>query len=593
MDSKRFMFASLLSLLTLMLAWSFRASALPIADTDLSIAGYTLVNSQRISRFEFDYTYTAQVTNSGADVLNLTATLSSNSPAMTVIDASLNFGDVASGLTLASSDSFVVRHDRRLGAFDTSAFVWDVQFDSVNNAVPSSAQLNLSNDAVPTSGAGGSVDAQCSVLNAAGQAINPPPPVTLSTDSASATLSGTVFSFPDSGSYTIQCAVDGTAIVATQPVVVLSDVMDPAYSTYNADLSALDTLHDDVVLADEADDLSALQTAKNALQARLTTVDIAALASAPPLPADADLPSPGELLAAGDTPNPAIDDAFKATILSIEQNLIQANTLLNAYDATTVNQADIDALDSLTQTLDSLADALLASADPSHTAILDVNDELNNIVSNLLPAQSVRGAQFTIDSIALVSGITANQWRHDSRLPEQVYAQLMFDARTPAEFYAHSEQASLLPLPGVGLLWKFRMKVFKKLYLPLLKQIARNLRFLDDNNFLPTGLAPPVIDIVAGPSLGNVLPGTTLSIWGSGFPLTVGDNQVQLETARGVFNIPVLSVDVDGSLGEYLLRAGPVPGGLCTCFLGIPEQGRVTVTTPGGSSAGYLVNVFP
>gem|GEM_PF-5151929 len=468
-----------------------------------------------------------------------------------------------------------------------------MSFDTGAPGVPNTASLTLSNELVSTSSAGGSVTAQCDVFDSSGALINPAPTVVLTTDSATAALSGNVFAFPDAGSYNVQCTVSGTAITASQPVVVMDDFIDPLYSSFNQHLDALSRFEADVKTADAADDLAGLQAAKDALGIQLSALNLSGLAAAPPLPADADLPTPAELLAAGDTPNPSVDDAYKATVLAIEQNLQQVNSLLDSVTPSTITQADVDAINNLTMTLSLLSDALHASADPSHTAILAVNDDLNNIVSNLLPAQAARMAQFTVDSIGLVPGIAQMQWQHDQRLPAQMYAGLKFDARTPGDFYSHSRVVSLLPLPGVGLLWEFRMRVIKTVYVPLMKQIARDVKFLHDVNLLPSGLTPPVLDIIAGPSLGNVLPGFTLQIWGEGFSPILSENHIQIETPRGKFDVPATLLEMDGSLGPYRLEGYPIPSGLCTCAFGIPEPGVVRVITPGGTSNAIIINVFP
>jgi len=595
MDSfSRYPVRLILLFAALICSYAGQVHAVPIGSTPLSIGNYTLVSSQRVSRFEFDYTYAAQATNSGADVFNLNASLSSNSPAMTVIEGALNFGDVGGGMTAASSDTFVVRHNRLAGALDASAFAWDVSFDTGAPGVPVSASLILSNDLVPTAAAGGSVTALCNVFDSSGTLIDPPPAVVLTTDSTTATLAGNVFSFPDAGSYNIQCAVSGTTITSSQQVLVMDDAIDPLFSSFNHDLDTLHSLQVDVVTADAADDLVGLQAAKDALGIQLSGLNLSGLAAAPPLPADADLPTPAELLAAGDTPNAAIDDAFKATVLSIEQNLQQVDSLLATVTPSTITQGDVDTLNNLTLALDSLANALIASADPSHTAILAVNDQLNNIVSNLLPAQAARMSQFTVDAVSLVPGIAQLHWQRDQRLPAQAYADLMFDPRTPGDFYSQSRKAFLLlPLPGLVTVERVRLEVFKKVYLPLMAQIIRDVDFLRNANLLPTGLNPPVLDIVAGPSLGNVLPGYNLQIWGDGFAPTLSDNQIQIETPLGQFNVPVTSLVVDGSLGAYRLEGFPIPSGLCTCQFGIPEPGVVRVITPGGTSNGITINVFP
>jgi hypothetical protein len=110
----RSLFYSLLFLLTF--------AAFPAA-AELSVDNYQLVGSQRVNRVLFDYTYTADVTNSGAALQNVTATLTSNSPNTTVIDNELSFGDVGENATVTSSNTFTIRQDRRF-PFDPTALVW-------------------------------------------------------------------------------------------------------------------------------------------------------------------------------------------------------------------------------------------------------------------------------------------------------------------------------------------------------------------------------------------------------------------------------------------------------------------------------------
>lgn len=95
---------------------------------DLSIGNYTPEASARVNRFQFDYTYYADITNTGPAVTNVSATLTSTSPYITVIEGTLTFGDVGENQTVTSGDTFIVRHDRR-GAFDESALVWNISAD--------------------------------------------------------------------------------------------------------------------------------------------------------------------------------------------------------------------------------------------------------------------------------------------------------------------------------------------------------------------------------------------------------------------------------------------------------------------------------
>lgn len=574
-----------------LLATAAEVHAVPAAETGMSVGNYTLIESRRVSRTEFEYTYAAQITNGGTDVVGVTATVTGTSPAISIIDGSVDFGDVAAGMTVPGLDTFRLRHNRLAGAFDQQALAWDLDF-GVPGGTPASVALTLSDDVLPTAQAGGSVTASCRVLDVQGTPV-PSATYTLSTDSPSATLNGTVFTFSEAGSFSIRCAADGTALMDSARVVVLDPAIDPAYGTFSTQLDTLNAGLDALVAADATDDVPAMQAAKDALQTTLAGMDPGALAAAPPLPADAQLPTPAQLLAAGDQPDPGIDEPYKDTVTRIEQNLNAVDALLTGLTATNITQADVDTLNGLTAELAGLADVIAASDNVSHTAILDVNDALNAIVGRLLPAQAERVAQLAVDSAASVPGVSRLDWQRDPRTPLEMYAGLAPDPRTPQAYAAQLRPASILPLPSVGLLWNARMFAIKKLYFPLMEQIARNILFLRTNNLGPFGLQPPILDAIAGPSLGNVVPGHALSVWGSGFAPNVADNQIEIATPYGTFQVPVLQLQADGVLGEYLLQGAPIPENMCRCTFGIPETGIVRVRTPGGLSNGVVVTVFP
>jgi len=105
----------------------FLSAAVASAQDDLTIGNYTLISKVRVSRTEYNYTYQADVINSGSDIQNVTATLTSNSSHTTVVDGSLDFGDVASASTGMSSDTFTIRQDRRY-PLNWSDLVWETQY---------------------------------------------------------------------------------------------------------------------------------------------------------------------------------------------------------------------------------------------------------------------------------------------------------------------------------------------------------------------------------------------------------------------------------------------------------------------------------
>ncbi|MFH1673378.1 MAG: S8 family serine peptidase [Pseudomonadota bacterium] len=108
---------------------------------DLSIGNYTVVSKTRVSRTEYEYTYHADITNIGSDAQNATATLTSNSPHTIVVHGTLSFGDVASGKTVTSADTFTVRQNRQY-PLDWSDLGWDIHTVSdlrIKDVTPSAA----------------------------------------------------------------------------------------------------------------------------------------------------------------------------------------------------------------------------------------------------------------------------------------------------------------------------------------------------------------------------------------------------------------------------------------------------------------------
>lgn len=101
----------------------------PATATDgLSIGKYVLLTKKQITRTEYEFTYTAVVTNSGAAATNVTATLTSADPNTKVVDGTLNFGNVGAGNTKLSNDTFTIRQNRTV-EFDWANLSWDLYYD--------------------------------------------------------------------------------------------------------------------------------------------------------------------------------------------------------------------------------------------------------------------------------------------------------------------------------------------------------------------------------------------------------------------------------------------------------------------------------
>jgi hypothetical protein len=106
---------------------AFFAISSAASAQQFAIGSYHLQGSVRVSATQYDYTYTADVTNSGAAAQNVVGTVVSSSPNTLVMKGSVNFGSVPASNTITSVDTFVIRQDRRF-AFNPSSLTWTFTF---------------------------------------------------------------------------------------------------------------------------------------------------------------------------------------------------------------------------------------------------------------------------------------------------------------------------------------------------------------------------------------------------------------------------------------------------------------------------------
>lgn len=91
---------------------------------------YTLVNTERVNRFEYDFTYQVTINNGYRAAQNVTGTVSSSSANTVIIDNHVSFNDLAIHESSESLDTFTLRQNRR-HSFDPSALSWEVDFEPV------------------------------------------------------------------------------------------------------------------------------------------------------------------------------------------------------------------------------------------------------------------------------------------------------------------------------------------------------------------------------------------------------------------------------------------------------------------------------
>src|SRR5438309_3141380 len=120
-----------ISAIVVILSYSFlsrpSSAASPAAADSLAIGGYTQTNELHVSTYEYEYTYTAVITNKGPSVKAVVAVLNSLDPNLKVIDGTLTLGDIPGNGSRASQNTFTIRYDVRY-PWDSSKLSWRISF---------------------------------------------------------------------------------------------------------------------------------------------------------------------------------------------------------------------------------------------------------------------------------------------------------------------------------------------------------------------------------------------------------------------------------------------------------------------------------
>lgn len=120
----------------------------------LSIHTYTPAGTARVNRYETTLAFYADITSTGPAYVNALASLTSKSPHIKVIKGSLAFGNIDAGATRRSTDTFIVRHDRRF-PFDELSLTWNITADTAKTlaanfrAIPASGNAPLAVTFIP------------------------------------------------------------------------------------------------------------------------------------------------------------------------------------------------------------------------------------------------------------------------------------------------------------------------------------------------------------------------------------------------------------------------------------------------------------
>ena len=108
-------------------------------SSQVAVVSLSQVSATRVGRTAFEYIYRVNLRNSGSELYGVVATASSANPATTIVDPTVNVGDLASGATSAAADTFSFRQDRTV-PFDTAAIRWTI------DGSQTSLELSLSTD---------------------------------------------------------------------------------------------------------------------------------------------------------------------------------------------------------------------------------------------------------------------------------------------------------------------------------------------------------------------------------------------------------------------------------------------------------------
>ena len=110
-------------LLALLALGSQRLSA---QQQPFQLVSINQISSTRVTRTQWDYTYTATVQNTGAAATGVTATVMSSAPSTVIVNGSLSFGSIGAGQTVTSTNTFTIEQDRTV-PFELSVLSFQFQ----------------------------------------------------------------------------------------------------------------------------------------------------------------------------------------------------------------------------------------------------------------------------------------------------------------------------------------------------------------------------------------------------------------------------------------------------------------------------------
>ncbi len=195
------------------------------AVTELAVTGtYQLIGSKRVSSTLIDFTYRAEITNSGTETFpDVAATVVSQAASTMIVDGAVFFGEVTGGATLFSQDTFTIRQNRTV-PFNPNDLVWTVQANRAPAANAGAGQTMAVGGTVTLDGSGSS-DPDGDDLTYAWSFVAVPPGSTAQLSDAAAIKPTFVIDRP--GDYTLQLVVDDGKASSLPAQVTISTLNTP------------------------------------------------------------------------------------------------------------------------------------------------------------------------------------------------------------------------------------------------------------------------------------------------------------------------------------------------------------------------------
>jgi hypothetical protein len=380
-----------------------QALAVNAAATPASVTGLTKLSEKRIGRTLFEYEFRITVQNGASAQTGLKAQLTAAGAGTTIVQGEVAVGNIAAGASVTPSGTITLRQDR-LQAFQLSQMAW-----SFTASGPAPAGLSLALN-LCVIGAGGSLVIQPTVTDAGGNAIEPPPALTLQVIApangslgALPTVSGNqiLTSADTRGGFGLQATLGG--LVARVDFVVVANNGQSANSGQFADLSAyqaslvnnLGLLRDAVARGDNA----AVAMLKAAITDAGNRIDPNALYFGSPYAPDLGfIPDVSKLSAGGLAGTPA-DAVHAAAVAQLQGKLTQITALLRS---TTGSDAENTAL--LTQYLTDLtgiaAQLQAPGAQPSAHGLVANAALLNRLLTQDVPLTMRAIAERTVTQVS-------------------------------------------------------------------------------------------------------------------------------------------------------------------------------------------------